>query len=260
MKKTILIAICAVILISGMLITGCKRVAIDSDTGPKVTRSYDHTDFTRLEVGYAFRLEVTPADTYSITIVASESVFDHIKVTKSGDKLEIGLDSPFFHLFSAPRVKITMPELRGLYLTGASEGNVTGFRSAQDFELSLSGASELDMDMETGAFESEMSGASELSGYLKATSCNMDLSGASEMELRGSGGNIKIDASGASQLDLIDFTVNDADIEVSGASECSLDLNGRLDIDLSGSSTLEYSGHPTMGNTDLSSGSELVPR
>jgi hypothetical protein len=248
MKKAILIVICAVILISGMLLTGCKRVAIDSDTGPIVTRSYSYTDFTRLEVGYAFKLEVIPADTYSITIDASESVFDHIKVKKSGDKLEIGLDRLFLHLYRSPRVKITMPELRGLYLTGASEGNVTGFRSSRDFKLTLSGASELDMDIETGAFESELSGASELSGYLKATSCNMDLSGASEIKLSGSGGNIKIDASGASQVDLIDFTVNDADIEFSGASDGSLNINGRLDVSLSGGSFLEYSGNPTLGD------------
>ena len=260
MKRTIIITGLVLILTSGMLLTGCKRVAIDSDTGPQVTRSYDFTDFTRIEIGYAFKLEVVPADTYSITIRATESAFDHIKVIKSGDRLEIGLDRPFFHLFRSPVVKITMPELRGLYLSGASEGNVKGFRSSHDFDLTLSGASELDMDMETGSFVAELSGASDVSGYLEATSCDIDLSGASRIELSGSGGNVKLEASGASEMDLGDFTVNDADIHFSGASDGSLDINGRLDVDLSGASSLEYSGNPTLGDFDLSGGSELERR
>lgn len=260
MKKTILIVTCVVILISGMLLTGCKRVAIDSNTGPPVTRSYDLTDFTIIEIGHAFKLEVTPADTYSITINASESLFEHIKVTKSGDRLEISIDRLFFHFNRSPRAKITMPELRGLHLSGASEGNVTGFRSSQDFVLTLSGASELDLDMEMGAFESEITGASKLSGYLKATNSDIELSGASEIELGGSGGNTRIDASGASQINLADFTVNDADIDFSGASDGSLDINGRLDVNLSGGSVLEYTGNPTLGDFDLSGGSELEQR
>jgi len=96
MKKAILIVTCAVILISGMLLTECKRVEIGSESGPTVTRSYDFIDFTSIEIGYAFKLEVIPADTYSIKIDASESLLDHIKVTKTGIKLEIGIDRLFF--------------------------------------------------------------------------------------------------------------------------------------------------------------------
>jgi len=260
MGEKILIVICAMILIPGMLLTGCKRVAIDSDTGPTVTRSYNFTDFNIIEIGYAFKLEVTPADTYSISISAGESLFDHIEVTKEGNKLKIGMDRLFFHFNRSPRVKITMPELRGLHLSGASEGNVTGFRSSQDFDLTLSGASELDMDMETGAFEGELSGWSEVTGYLKAGSCDIELSGASEITLDGSGGNIRLDASGASQVDLAYFTVNNADINLSGASDASLLINGRLDVSLSGGSFLEYGDNPTLGSFDVTGGSELKRR
>ena len=111
--------------------------------------------------------------------------------------------------------------------------------------------------METGTFEGELSGASEVSGYLQAISCDIELSGASEIDLNGSGGDIRLDASGASQIEMASFTVDDADIDLSGASDASLNINGRLDVSLSGASSLEYSGNPTLGDFDLSSGSEL---
>ena len=257
MKKAILRGALIMILITGVLLAGCTAAIISKEVGPTVTMHYVFTDFTRIEIGYAFELEVTPADTYTVQIKASESILDRIEVNQTGDKLEIGMDNPFIHTYRSPRVKITMPELKGLYLSGASEGNVTGFRSSHNLELTLSGASELDMDMETGAFVCEMSGSSDVSGYLKAISCDIDLSGASWIELSGSGGNIRLEASGASEIDLADFTVNDADIKFSGASDASLHISGRLDIDLSSGSTLEYSGNPTLGGFGLSGGSEI---
>ena len=260
MEKSILIVACTVIMITAVLLTGCVAPIIEKDAGPTVSRNYDFTDFTSIEIGHAFKLEVTRADTYSISISASEDVFNQIDVSKTGNKLEISLDTLIFRSYRSPRVKITMPELRGLYLSGASEGNVKGFRSSQDFDLTLSGASELDMDMETGAFECEISGASEVTGYLKATSCDIVLSGASQIDLEGSGGNIRLGASGASQVDMANFSVNNADINFSGASDGSLDINGRLDVTLSGLSILEFSGNPTLGDFNLTGGSELESR
>lgn len=260
MKKAILSIALSVILITVVLLAGCTGAFISKKVGPDITMHYVFWDFTRIEIGHAFELEVKAADTYSVQIEAGESIIDRIEVTQTGDKLEIGMDNPFIHAYRSPLVKITLPDLKGLYLSGASEGNATGFKSSHDFELTLSGASELEMDMETGAFVCEMSGSSEVSGYLKATSCDIDLSGASQIELSGSGGNIRLEASGASDLDMADFTVNDADIKFSGASDGSLDINGRLDVDLNGASKLEYSGNPTLGDIDVSGGSELERR
>lgn len=260
MKKPILTVACIVLLIAASLMTGCVEPIIEKEPGPTTTREYNFTDFTSIEIGHAFKMEVTPADTYSISISASEDIFDYIDVSKTGNKLQIDMDNVIFRSYRSPRVKITMPELRGLYISGASEGNVKGFKSSQDMDCTISGASDLDLDIETGNFECEISGASEVSGYLKATSCDISLSGASKIELDGSGGNIKIEASGASQADLGYFPVNDADINFSGASDGTLDINGRLDVKLSGLSTLEFSGNPTLGDLDISGESELERR
>jgi len=259
MKRNICIIGLIVLLISGVLLAGCGAV-IKKTAGPATAREYSFTDFNSIEIGYAFKLEVTPADTYSISIDANESDFEHIKVNKNGDKLEIGLDGWFFHFGRTPRVKITMPELRGLSLSGASEGSVTGFRSSADLDLSLSGASELQMDVETGAFVCDLSGASEVTGTLKSASADIVLSGASQIRLTGSGGNVRIELSGASQADLEEFAVNDADINFTGASDGSLEINGRLDVSLSGASELQYSGNPILGDMDITGGSSLKRR
>jgi hypothetical protein len=63
--------------------------------------------------------------------------------------------------------------------------------------------------------------------------------------------------SGASRFSLDDFTVSDANINISGASTGTINLSGRLDANVSGASTLLYIGEPTMGTINVSGASTL---
>jgi hypothetical protein len=257
MKKYALILGLILILVSGAILAGCANVEISTDNGPTTTRDYDFTDFTGIEIGHAFDLEITRSDTYKVSITAGKNILEHIDVSKSGSTLKIDMDKWLFNWHSTPKAIITMPDLQGLNLSGASKGNVRGFKSSNNFKLSISGASDLDMDMETGNFKSEISGASKLTGSLKASNSSIELSGASNIKLKGSGGNIIIDGSGASHFELTDFTVNDADIELSGASHANMEINGKMDVSLSGASSLRYAGNPTMGRLDITGASDI---
>lgn len=257
MKKLIIGIILITILASVTMFTGCIRVDISEKNGPITSRSYDFTDFIGIEMGHAFELEVIPAASYNVTITAGENILKRIHVSKTGSTLKIDMDSWTFTWRSSPKVTITMPSLTTLKLSGASQGTVQGFKSTDAFNLTLSGASQLDMDMETGNFIAEISGASAVTGRLTAASSDIDLSGASRIELTGSGGNIKLHGSGASHASLAYFTVNNADIEFTGASHASLDISGRIDVTLSGASSLEYLGNPTLGQVNVSGASDL---
>ena len=151
-----------------------------------------------------------------------------------------------------------MPELYELDLSGATHGTVQGFSSSHDLILDISGASRLNMtDMSTGDIETDISGASRVSGNITAGDAEFDVSGASTVQLQGSASDIVIDASGASSVELADFPVNNADVELSGASHGTINLDGRLDADLSGASNLKYIGEPTMGDINKSGASTL---
>ncbi len=77
------------------------------------------------------------------------------------------------------------------------------------------------------------------------------------MQLEGSAGDLVVDASGASLAKLADFTVDNASVNLSGASNGTVNLGGRLDADLSGASSLGYIGEPTMGDIVLTDASNL---
>ncbi len=116
-----------------------------------------------------------------------------------------------------------MPALAGLSLSGASSGTVTGFRSSDDIDFRVSGASSLRL---------------------------VDVAA----------GDAALAVSGASRVELPDLPSRDADVRLSGASRATVRLDGRLSVAISGASHLEYIGRPTLGTLDISGASTLSGR
>lgn len=259
MKKAIIPIILVAVLTAAPLLSGCEV------TGPGgiVTEEKDFADFTYVDVEGTFEVEIIQSDSFSTSVSADESFFDYIAVTKEGNTLRIYLKPR--HVFTdftlgakTLKAKITMPALYGLNLSGASKATVTGFKSSKDFNLNVSGASSVDIDdMEVGDIEFEISGASKVSGSVNASDVRFEVSGASEVELEGSANNIILDASGASKVNLADFPLSNANAKLSGASETTLDLKGRLDAILSDASRLYFQGNPTMGNISVTGASTI---
>lgn len=259
MNKTGLITLLATASIIATLLAGCATTA----PGGMVTEEKDFTDFTRVEVDGTFDIRITRSEEYSITLTSDKSFSDYIAVTRKGETLKIYLNPR--HTFTdftlqarTLKAEITMPALRGLSLSGASKGTITGFKSEEDFSLIVSGASSLSMDdIETGNAQFEISGASKVTGKLNASDIVFEVSGASGVRLDGSANNISADASGASTLNLANFPLNNAHLKLDGASEASINLSGRLDCFLNSASRLYFQGNPVMGNISVTGASTI---
>jgi cytoskeletal protein RodZ len=231
MRKLKVLAILLLAVSLFVILPGCS--------GEKSTKEFDFTGFTKLEIGFAFKVEITQSASYSVSVTADSNRMELIEVTKDGDTLKIDLDSSGFLLsFSTLEATITMPDLRGLKLSGASNGTIQGFSSSNEFKLNLSGASRL-------------------SGDISAGDAEFTISGASRVELQGSADDMTVDASGASSVKLSAFEVTNADVTLSGASDGTVKLDGKLDANLSGASRLTYIGEPTIGSVNTSGASTI---
>ena len=255
MKKTIVAVLVAVLLFSGLLV-GCGGVLTGS--GNLETKQFNFSDFNKVEVGSAFQFEIVQSTSYGVSITADDNLFEHINVSKSGETLKIDLKMISLHWPVTLKAAVSMPQLRGLDISGASKGNVSGFSSEDNLDVEVSGASSLELlDISAGDIELNVSGASKVTGDLSAGNVDFDISGASTVQLEGSASNIVADASGASHAKLGGLAVNNADISLGGASTGTVNLSGRLDADLSGASKLGYIGEPTMGTINTSGASTL---
>jgi hypothetical protein len=228
MKKAVIIIAVVVVAVAGistvLVLRGWPGVLIGS--GNLETKEYAFTNFTEIEIGSAFEFEIQQSSSYSINVTVDDNVMDYVQVYKDGQALKIRLGTlPGLRLVTL-RASVTVPQLSGLTISGASRGTVSGFSSAGDLDVTVSGASRLSGDITAGNVE-------------------FDISGASRIQLEGSADDMIADVSGASRFDLDDFIVDNADVDFSGASSGTINLSGRLDADVSGASTLWYIGEPT---------------
>lgn len=259
MRKAVIPFVLTALLIAAAIFSGCEETA----QGEVITETKDFSGFNYVDVGSAFEVEITRSDSYSVVISADESLFDYVEVSKAGTTLKIYLNprhilTDFTLGAKTLKAEITMPALHGLEVSGASKGTITGFKSSYDFNLVVSGASSLEMvNIGVGNAGIEVSGASRISGNMTAYDTTFEISGASSCELSGSADMMVLVVSGASRVDQTDFPVNSANIELSGASEATVHVKGRLDITASGASRLYFYGNPTLGYTDVSGASTI---
>ncbi|UCG54849.1 MAG: DUF2807 domain-containing protein [Dehalococcoidia bacterium] len=255
MKRTmILMAVVSMVILMAVGCFGIIRGSGDLETG-----YFDYSDFTSIEVGNAFEVQVVQSDSFNIAITMDDNLFDYLNISMSGETLEIRLESSYSYFSYTNRVEITMPELRKLVFSGATSGMVNGFDCAQPLDIELSGAGSLEMsDMVAVDVDFEISGASSLNGSIMVKGgIRFNISGASSVILSGSADDLAADVSGASGLDLEDFPVGDVDVTFSGASNGTVNLEGTLKADLSGASHLQYIGEPIFGDLETSGASSI---
>jgi len=255
MKKAallIIVLLCSI----GLTMTGCSQFGYVVGVGPVVTTNYDYSNFSNVEISNSFEFDISQSDTYSITTSTHQNVVDFLDIYKSGNTLIVRLKNSHY-ASPNPKITVTMPELNNLIVSGASKGSIQGFKSTNGFELTASGASQLNMNIEAGATKVGISGASKVSGNLKSLDTKLTLSGASQCELKGAAGLTSIDVSGASQINSPDFIMRNADVNLSGASTVTVNTSGTLNLDVSGASTLNYMGNPILSKVNVSGASKI---
>jgi hypothetical protein len=237
-KAAIIVAVVVVVgaICAALVLRGWPGVLIGS--GNLETEEYAFANFTRVEISSAFVFEIGYSDSYSINVTADDNLIDYVQVSQDGETLKIRLGAaPSFRLVTL-RASVTMPRLNGLTVSGASRGTVSDFTPTEGLNITVSGASRVEGDFTAGDI-------------------GFDVSGASTVRLEGSADDMVAVVSGASTFNLGDFTVNNADVNVSGASTGTINLDGRLDANVSGASTLLYIGDPVMGTINVSGASTL---
>ncbi|MEI9919841.1 MAG: head GIN domain-containing protein [Bacteroidota bacterium] len=177
---------------------------VNEDPGPlqEQTKEYSILDFERLEIGDALDVTVNQGNMFSISVNGDRRDIDDLEVNKVGNALRMKYhnknhnDNRQYTTY----VTITMPALKGVSFSGAVNSKVSGFATEGDFDISLSGASQLKISGSTTNLHAIVSGASELRAFdLETTTATVDASGASKIRVLATQ-QLNATASGASDV------------------------------------------------------------
>jgi hypothetical protein len=211
-----------VVCVAALTLAGCGSVGPGrSASGKTGSKQLNTAGVTRLEVGSAFDVRVTLGQPETATVT-----YD--------DKLADLLDSGTLRIQLKPHATVR------IQAAGASAVTVSGRLQASGLRV-------------------EISSASRIAAELGLDRANATVSGASHLALSGTAGTLTAVASGASGLDLADLSLHDLDVQLSGASHASVQVDQTIAAQLSGASTLTYKGNPQFTKRDTSGASTIQP-
>ncbi len=207
------------------------------------TQSYDVEDFEAIAVYGQMQLEVVQGSKTTVEVESSSGTLSALKpIVKEGVLTLESEDEEYDDcIFLCKRshiiLRVTAPTAPDIRLTSISTLNMEGFQR---------GTWNLDLSDRTFA---------EVSG--KADAVNANLTGASNIHFTGSSATLTVNAHGASTIEAGDFTVQNANVELSGASYGLIDVRNELTARTSGASTLLYRTEPTKKTVNTSGHSHI---
>lgn len=190
------------------------------------SRVYEFEDFSSLEIGSAFEVDIRQGERYKVVIYGSEEEIDDIRLMKDGNLLGIRYNKETYDFSKRARknikIKIIMPEITDIKTSGASKAYINGFKGSK-ITLNLIGASYAEVDGDFDDIEANIRGASEL-------------------ELKGSGKELRADITGGSKLNAYNYMVNFAKVDATGLANAQLYVTERLEVESSVVSNVKYRG------------------
>lgn len=181
------------------LFSACNKVQELKDikgSGNVKTEPRSLSGFKEIKAANAVNLEITVQKDFAVTVEADDNLLPYVTTEVSGGVLKISTDD-IISTKTKVNVKISMPELTDLDVSGASTANITGTKT-DSLKLNASGASKIKIDGEVKSVEAIASGASGIDAEkLKTENARTDASGASTITVSPNG-NLEANASGAS--------------------------------------------------------------
>lgn len=200
---------------------------------PEELAKADLKDFDQLELHGIFDVRIVSGDNYAVDLKGPESEKEKYNISRSGNTLIIDFEGKknFNWDINLDKMKgdqvyisITMPEIEKLEASGYGKIQLEEFH-VEDMEF-------------------EVRGPIEIEGKLYAEDVMVSLSGKSELTLSGQCNTMSADIEFASKLKAYNFNVNEAMVDVTGASSAKLNVSRRLEIEEGVASDVDYRGNP----------------
>lgn len=222
-----------------LLFSSCDEITGERirGNGNVISQVRTHSNFTGVEVSNAIHLYVKQDSVSSVKVEADENLQQHIIITEENGVLRIREeDGTNLNATGKIKVYVSAPAFKYLDASGASkiigENELTG----DAIDIDVTGASHADLELKTPKVSASMSGASSVS-------------------LVGQTKDLLIKGSGASDANCFELLSENAEVDLSGASNAEVFASVRITAEASGASDVRYKGSAVVNQSTSGAGS-----
>ncbi|WP_114778659.1 GIN domain-containing protein [Botryobacter ruber] len=215
-------------------------VLMDAESYGDHMENYNFSGFNRISANGPYHLQLIQGDNYAVSARGDKDDIRKLRISKDGNELEIKSSHTIGNLFDRQNpvlIRVTVPELRALELSGAIKADVNGIRTAK-FDLSMTGAIKSNINVE-------------------ASTVSVEMTGASESTMTGRTENLEVEMAGASSLDAANLQATTVKTELMGACKAAVYATGSLKAEAAGASSIRYKGNPADVTTNVVGASKV---
>ncbi len=229
------------IIVLFILITGSSFNVLGGN-GDDQKKSYPIKGINGIDINIACELYISQEEEESLRIKAKKDIIHYINVEKRDSILYLTSDEDNIEYDDWDiEVYLTAKTLRSINIGGAAKIRNSGTLKINKLSFDISGASDLDLNIEVKKLLA-------------------DFSGAVKAELEGKADYIVMDMSGASKVDAEDLISEACYLDFSGFGKAEVYASKVLKVDMSGMGVVKYSGNPKKVDTGSSGIGVIKPR
>ncbi|MGB0882274.1 MAG: head GIN domain-containing protein [Vicingaceae bacterium] len=191
--------------------------------------------FSKIDISGGFEVLLNQGNSEKVELEVDENLIELIETKVKGNTLYISSEEPIGNAESL-KIFITVVDVEDIDASGAIELKNKGTYQAENLEIDISGAADIDLDVDV-------------------ENLTMDMSGASETTLAGTSNNFEIKISGAGELDAKKMKARNTSIDISGAGSAIVNVKKKLKVDVSGAGSVQYKGNPKIEKSISGAGS-----
>jgi hypothetical protein len=188
----------------------------------------DIKDITSIDIDIACQLVLVQGNSPNMEIVGEKDAVAKVKTEIRNGKLTLS-SSCKRQCKEDVVVKIEVKDLKRLGIGGVVEMKNVRTLAFADFELDISGVANIEMNLESESFKLESSGVANIDLLGKTNNTNMHISGVGNIDAKG-------------------FSAKNAKVCNSGIGNLTIDVEEKLDAEVSGLGTIYYTGNPTVNS------------
>ncbi len=232
MKKNILTVVAATAVFA---FQSCHKI---SGNGPTITRTYSQSGFNAVNSGIDGDVYYTQDSVYKVEIHAQSNILDQIETKVVDGELQIQFEK-FKHIWRHDRITVyvSSPDVEALGVNGS--GNIYALNDvhSNSMRLKVNGSGNITLTKYTGlAFSANISGSGDVTV---------------------NGGEVKTEdlhISGSGTISMPGLIADDVTTNTSGSGDMTVHANKTLNVRISGSGNVYYTGYPAVYTSISGSG------
>lgn len=268
-----------ILCLSILFFTSCKK-EVDMTLVQKTV--LENADIRQIKVGDAWEVTVIADSNTFVEMEYSAYLEPYLKTKMDDEKLDIGFTGKVYPAINSVfRATIHTPQLEKLETNDAARVQCSGSFSGHQIEISLSEAAQCNgLNFSGESCEIKMEDASLLTGFQfvgnnaralleEASQFNGSIQVDSCFEVEAKDASRFVNKDGVTDkviiklqnvclLNMVETQVREMQVDLSGASEATVQVNELIEGSLVEGSTLFYKGHPQI-DVECSEASQLIP-